>query len=47
MRLQLFDTLNHLMIAGEGPSAPEEYTKAGFVAEEVISAASWVAKQIL
>lgn len=41
--LHLFDDLNHLMIAGEGPSSPEEYGKAGFVAERVVSRiASWV-----
>jgi fermentation-respiration switch protein FrsA (DUF1100 family) len=33
----LFDDLNHLMIAGEGPSSPDEYGKAGFVAEKVAS----------
>lgn len=41
--LQLFDDLNHLMIAGEGPSSPEEYGKAGFVAEKVVSRiAAWI-----
>ncbi len=34
----LYPTLNHLMIAGEGPSTPQEYEKQGTVAEEVIEA---------
>lgn len=32
----VFDTLNHLMIAGEGKSSPAEYQKKGFVDEAVI-----------
>ncbi|MBK8254166.1 MAG: alpha/beta fold hydrolase [Polyangiaceae bacterium] len=31
------ESLNHLFVAGEGKSRPEEYTKAGHVAEEVVS----------
>ncbi|MCA9622267.1 MAG: alpha/beta fold hydrolase, partial [Myxococcales bacterium] len=31
-----YPTLNHLFIAGEGPSRPEEYLKPGHVAEAVI-----------
>jgi hypothetical protein len=31
------------MIAGEGPSSPAEYGKAGFVAEKVVSRiAAWI-----
>ena len=41
--LRLFDSLNHLMIAGTGRSSPEEYQKAGFVEEAVITAiADWI-----
>ncbi len=38
-----YPTLNHLFIAGQGPSQPSEYMKAGFVAEDVINdIARWV-----
>ncbi len=38
--------LNHLFVAGEGPSAPPEYLKAGHVDAEVIDdIASWIASQ--
>ncbi len=32
-----YPSLNHLFIAGEGPCTPEEYTKGGHVAEEVVT----------
>lgn len=39
-----FDDLNHLMIAGEGPSSPAEYQRAGHADERVIEAiAGWIA----
>jgi dienelactone hydrolase len=34
--LTLYPALNHLFVAGTGPSGPEEYTRAGHVAAEVI-----------
>ena len=34
----LYPTLNHLMIAGEGPSTPQEYGVAGTVSQEVTEA---------
>jgi hypothetical protein len=34
--LKSYPALNHLFIAGSGPSAPQEYAKPGHVAEEVI-----------
>ena len=34
----LYPTLNHLMIAGEGPSTPQEYGVAGTVSREVTEA---------
>jgi dienelactone hydrolase len=38
-----FDDLNHLMIAGEGPSSPAEYQKVGHVDERVVSAiVGWI-----
>ncbi len=38
-----YPKLNHLFIAGDGPSKPEEYTKAGHVAQEVIDdIAGWI-----
>lgn len=44
--LRLFDRLNHLMIAGDGPSRPEEYQKPGFVDEAVVAAiVEWIEKQ--
>ncbi|RJP37980.1 MAG: alpha/beta fold hydrolase [Phycisphaerales bacterium] len=41
----LFEKLNHLMIAGEGPSAPAEYGVAGHVDEALIERmAEWIRK---
>ncbi len=41
--LRLFPQLNHLFVAGEGPSTPAEYERPGHVAAEVVEAvASWV-----
>jgi dienelactone hydrolase len=38
-----YPALNHLFIAGEGPSTPAEYDQAGHVAEEVIrDIAGWI-----
>jgi hypothetical protein len=43
-KLVLYPALNHLFIAGEGPSTPAEYEKPGHVAEQVIAdIASWIA----
>ena len=40
--IRLFPKLNHLFVAGEGPSTPAEYEKPGHVAPEVIDAiAAW------
>ncbi len=40
--IRLFPNLNHLFVAGEGPSSPVEYEKPGHVAPEVIEAiAAW------
>ncbi len=42
--LKMYPKLNHLFIAGEGPSAPAEYQVPGFVDEEVIrDIAAWLA----
>lgn len=39
----LYPTLNHLFLAGKGPSLPKEYTKPGFVHEQMIKdVAVWV-----
>jgi uncharacterized protein len=41
--LKSYPALNHLFIAGTGPSAPAEYMTAGHVAEEVVrDIATWV-----
>ena len=41
--IRLFPALNHLFVAGEGPSTPAEYEKPGHVAAEVVEAiAAWV-----
>ncbi len=46
IEFKLYQALNHLFIAGEGQSAPEEYQKAGHVAEEVVNDISkWVLVQ--
>ena len=40
--IRLFPALNHLFVAGEGPSTPAEYEKPGHVAPEVVEAiAAW------
>ncbi len=40
--IRLFPSLNHLFVAGEGPSSPVEYERPGHVAPEVIEAiAAW------
>jgi dienelactone hydrolase len=42
---KLYPELNHLFVAGEGKSRPEEYEKAGNVAQTVVSdIADWVLK---
>jgi uncharacterized protein len=44
--LKLYEPLNHLFVAGEGPSAPAEYEKAGHVDERVVAdIAEWVTRQ--
>lgn len=41
---KVYPSLNHLFIAGEGPSQPSEYSVPGHVAQEVIDdIAAWVA----
>jgi dienelactone hydrolase len=41
--LKLYPDLNHLMIAGQGPSTPTEYEIAGHVSEEVVKdIADWI-----
>lgn len=41
--LKLYPDLNHLFIAGSGPSLPAEYNKPGHVSEEVVSdVAAWI-----
>lgn len=45
VEFKLYPKLNHLFIAGEGPSSPAEYEVPGHVAEEVISdIAAWIGK---
>jgi len=40
---KLYPALNHLFIAGEGPSIPAEYERAGHVASDVVAdLAAWV-----
>lgn len=40
---RIYPGLNHLFLAGTGPSVPQEYQRAGHVAEEVIrDIASWI-----
>ena len=40
--IRVFPSLNHLFVAGEGPSSPVEYEKAGHVALEVVETiAAW------
>jgi fermentation-respiration switch protein FrsA (DUF1100 family) len=41
---KLFPKLNHLFIAGEGPSGPAEYQQAGHVDQQVVTLiAEWIA----
>jgi hypothetical protein len=41
---KVYPSLNHLFIAGEGPSQPSEYSVPGHVADEVLDdIAAWVA----
>jgi uncharacterized protein len=41
--LKIYPDLNHLFIAGSGPSLPAEYNKAGHVADEVVTdLAAWI-----
>jgi alpha-beta hydrolase superfamily lysophospholipase len=43
--LKLYPELNHLLIAGEGPSTPQEYQTAGHVSQDVIdSIHQWIEK---
>jgi dipeptidyl aminopeptidase/acylaminoacyl peptidase len=45
--LHSFPALNHLFIAGEGKSGPQEYEQTGHVAAEVIDTiANWVAGEV-
>ena len=40
--IRLFPSVNHLFVAGEGPSTPAEYERPGHVAPEVVEAiAAW------
>ncbi len=42
--LKMYPALNHLFIAGAGPSSPEEYDRPGHVADEAVSdIAAWIA----
>jgi fermentation-respiration switch protein FrsA (DUF1100 family) len=46
VRLRSYPPLNHLFIAGSGPSLPAEYLTPGHVAEEVIvDIANWILAQ--
>jgi hypothetical protein len=46
VRLKSYPKLNHLFMEGEGKAKPEDYTKAGHVAEEVVDdIAEWVKKR--
>ncbi len=41
--LKMYPALNHLFIAGTGPSSPEEYDKPGHVSDEVVAdVAAWI-----
>ena len=43
--LKLYAPLNHLFIAGEGRSMPEEYLRAGHVDPQVVSdIAEWISR---
>lgn len=43
VRFRVFDDLNHLFLAGVGPSRPEEYEQTGHVAKAVIDEiAAWI-----
>ncbi len=39
--LRSYPKLNHLFVAGEGPSTPAEYEKPGHVAREVVEDVAW------
>jgi uncharacterized protein len=44
---KLYPSLNHLFIAGEGPSMPAEYEVEGHVSQEVIDdIAAWIMEQV-
>jgi hypothetical protein len=46
VQFQLFPKLNHLMMAGEGKSTSDEYTKSNHVAEDVITTLTdWIKQQ--
>ncbi len=46
VELRTYATLNHLFMAGEGPSTPQEYDVPGHVAPEVVNdIAAWIATQ--
>ena len=46
VQLKSYPALNHLFIAGSGPSAPAEYSQAGHVDEAVVrDIAAWIARQ--
>lgn len=42
---QLYPELNHLFVAGTGPSSPDEYARPGYVAPAVVDdVAAWIAR---
>jgi dienelactone hydrolase len=46
VQLKSYPALNHLFIAGSGPSAPAEYNQAGHVDETVVrDIAAWIVRQ--
>jgi hypothetical protein len=46
VQLKTFPELNHLFVAGEGRSTPDEYQETGHVAEVVIEEiAAWLDAQ--
>jgi hypothetical protein len=43
VRLKSYPALNHLFVAGEGKSKPDEYQKEGHIAPDVIDdIAAWI-----
>ena len=43
--LELYDALNHLFVAGRGPSTPQEYQQAGHVDADVVTdIAAWIGR---